>query len=759
MRENGLILPERPLTFQTFPPNVRAMPSAPVPDRLLLGLAAAAILVLVAAASFRRVWEADFFWQWRTGELVAQSGPPRVDTLSYVSAGRPWIEMRWLYCRLLYGVVSLAGIPGAVAAKWLAVLAAFLLATAAAPWRRAAAAACVVLPVAVLAASQRFFVRPELVSFVLFSAFVCILVRARQGAERLLYLLPPLQVLWANAHTLFLLGPAVVALYVAVEMLRFRREPRRLLRPLAVLAATAAACLLTPYGWTGVRFGLHLLTELRDPVYRRMAAEFVPTLRFGQRYFAVVFYEVLLGICALTAIGRWRRLDPFLSLLLLSQLALSLLSIRNLPLFCLAAVPFVVEHAPAQAAWPPSLRRVALAASIAFCSIASWALATDRFYVWQHDTNQFGAGIASHRFPVQATRFVQERLHPRRLFHPLFEGSYLAARGVPTFVDPRLEVHSRAHLARFVRMMDDRAAFQEAVADEGCDGALLDLQSPFLGYLTDDRDWSLVHFDDVAAVFARAGALPALTGPEIDATAARLHEALGGQDAAGGTGVFARVVSPVPYMRLAQFLVRVGRPGQAGPFAQSALAVDPRTLGAHEMLGRAAEAGDEPDRALEEYLRELASDPTNALAARQAGLLLFQTKREEEAMPLLAKAVARVPGDAQVWGVLTKIHADAHRTEAALDCARRAAMLAPGNVSYQANLGRLCGIAGRLEEGIAALRRAAALAPEQAGLHRDLALLLAQSGRRDEAREVLARALALSPDDANARELQKALAP
>jgi hypothetical protein len=277
------------------------MQGARLPDRLLLGLAAASILVLVAAASFRRVWEADFFWQWRTGELVAQSGPPRVDTLSYVSAGRPWIEMRWLYCRALYAVVSLAGIPGAVAAKWLAVLAAFLLATFASPWRRAGAALCVVLPVAVLAASQRFFVRPELASFVLFSAFVCILVRARQGAGRLLYLLPPLQVLWANTHTLFLLGPAVVALYVLVEAARGRREPRPLLRPLAVLAATCGACLLTPYGWTGVRFGLHLLSELRDPVYRRMAAEFVPTFRFGQRYFAVVFYEVLMGICA------WRR--------------------------------------------------------------------------------------------------------------------------------------------------------------------------------------------------------------------------------------------------------------------------------------------------------------------------------------------------------------------------------------------------------------------------------------------------------------------
>ena len=295
------------------------------------------------------------------------------------------------------------------------------------------------------------------------------------------------------------------------------------------------------------------------------------------------------------------------------------------------------------------------------------------------------------------------------------------------------------------------------MAEERCDAALVDLQSPFLAHLAGDREWSLVHFDEVAAVFARASASPALTGPQIDAAAARLHEVL--KPRAGSGGIFARVASPGLYMRVAQFLVRVGRPEQAGPFAQSALKVDPNVLGAHEMLGRAAQAGDEPARALEEYLLELGRDPGSALAARQAGLLLFQEQRGEEAMPLLATAVTRVPGDAEVWGVLTKIHADAHRTGAALDCARRAAVLVPGNVSYQANLGRLSGIAGQLEEGIAALRRAVALAPEQADLHRDLALLLARSGRRDEAREALARALALSPDDASARRLQEALAP
>ncbi|HEX5044147.1 MAG TPA: tetratricopeptide repeat protein [Candidatus Polarisedimenticolaceae bacterium] len=716
------------------------MPTARPLDRLLPALGAASILVLLATASFRRIWEADFFWQWRTGALVAQSGPPRVDTLSYVSAGRPWIEMRWLYCRLLHAVVAATGFPGAVALKALAVLAAFALALAASPWRRAAGAACVVLPVAILAASQRFYVRPELASFVLFSLFVFVLSRARQGPARWFYALPPLQALWANLHTLFLLGPAITALFVAVEAFRFRGEPRKLLRPAAVLLVTCAACLLTPYGLAGVRFGLGLPSELRDPVYQRMAAEFLPTFQFGQRYLAVVFFEILLGICAVVALGRLRRLDPFLSLLLLVQLGLAVLSIRNLPLFCLAAVPFVVTHAPADAAWPAMLRRAVLGGASALALAASWALATDRFYVWQHDTNAFGAGLAAHRFPVEATRFVKERLHPRALFHPMFEGSYLVAQEVQSFVDPRLEVHARAHLARYARMMDDPASWEEAVARFQFDAALVDLGSPFLRPLLDRTRWALVHFDDVDAVFVRAGAAAPLTDAEVDARVEDLGKALGEPLPYREAGVLDRVTSPAPFLRVARFLAQLGRPDRAEPFAAAALAAYPAVYGAHEILGRAAEAREELAPALAEYRAELARDPANVLAGRQAGLLAFRLHRGEEALPLLAQAVRHVPEDAEVWGVLTKIHADGGRIAPALECARRAAALSPGNVSYQSNLGRLSAVAGRVDEGIAALRRATALAPRRADLHRDLAVLLDRAGRLEEARAEANRA-------------------
>ncbi|HET9298735.1 MAG TPA: tetratricopeptide repeat protein [Candidatus Polarisedimenticolaceae bacterium] len=250
------------------------------------------------------------------------------------------------------------------------------------------------------------------------------------------------------------------------------------------------------------------------------------------------------------------------------------------------------------------------------------------------------------------------------------------------------------------------------------------------------------------ADFVPAGAAPAMTAAQIEARAAGLRESLGTPVPYAEAGMLERIASPAPYLRVARFLAQLGRPQEAAPFAAAALTAYPPAYGAHEILGRAAEAREELAPALAQYRAELVRDPANVLASRQAGLLAFRLARGEEALPLLTETVRRVPEDAEVWGVLTKIHADAGRIAPALDCARRAAALAPGNASYQSNLGRLSAVSGRLEEAIAALRRAAVLAPGQADLHRDLAVLLERAGRREEARVEADRAQRLQAEPA-----------
>jgi Flp pilus assembly protein TadD len=744
-------------------------PGRSVEARLVV-VAAAALFLLLTAASFRRIWEADFWWQLETGKIVATQGIPRIDTLSHAARGSPWIEMRWLYCLALHVVVGAAGFPGAVVAKWLVLLAAFGLAAWTVPPRGAPVAACVAASLAILASTQRFYVRPELASFLFFAAIVWILERHLRSGSRLLYAIPALQIAWANCHTLFLLGPAVVGLAFVVEAVRaLPRAPRRLLPLAAVLGATTLACLATPYGARGVAFGLRLVGELHDPVFRQVSAELRGTFSFGQRYTAVVYYEALLALCAVAALPVLRRLDPFRTALLISQGYLSVVSIRNLPLFCLAAIPFVVD---AFSRWPepgrsatarlvPAVRLAVLAAVVALCAVTLRDLVTDRFHVDQNDTNQFGAGLARHRFAEGAERYLREHSSSGPVFNTMLEGAYLLAHGIPVFIDPRLEVHGRERLARYLRMQEDEGAWKEDLARYGFRLAVVDLQSPFAARLTEAEGWDLAYFDETAAVFARSApgeARPALRSEaDFRSASARIRERLPAPRRYDDAGLLGRVESPAPYLRVADFLLRMGQANLAEPFARDALAAFPRTAAAHGILGQILERRGDARGAASEYVAELAVAPENALARRQAGMFLLATGQAERARVLLEASVAALPDDARAWAALARIHAESRRSSDAVRCAEQAARLEPRNAGYQTNLGRVLGMSGRLDAAVEALRRGLALDPGDAGSWGDLAAFLAKAGRREEARSAIARAVALAPNDGEIRGIAAAI--
>ena len=90
-----------------------------VPDRLtaLSAVALGAAFLLLTAAAFRKIWGADFWWQYATGRLVAEQGIPHQDVFSYTMSGQPWIELRWLYCLVLYHLKEMLGAGGVIVAK------------------------------------------------------------------------------------------------------------------------------------------------------------------------------------------------------------------------------------------------------------------------------------------------------------------------------------------------------------------------------------------------------------------------------------------------------------------------------------------------------------------------------------------------------------------------------------------------------------------------------------------------------------------
>jgi hypothetical protein len=159
------------------------------------------------------------------------------------------------------------------------------------------AAACWIVPLVLL--GYRLDPRPEVFSLLFLAVFLAILELARRRPA-VVWALPAIQVLWVNMHGLFVLGPAVYALFLVGQMASRRLasidEPGQPPLPAArrhywgAFAAVLAGCLMNPYGLSGALLPLELFPKISNPAndYKTYIDEFFSPLDYARRSQAFV---------------------------------------------------------------------------------------------------------------------------------------------------------------------------------------------------------------------------------------------------------------------------------------------------------------------------------------------------------------------------------------------------------------------------------------------------------------------------------------
>jgi len=363
--------------------------------------------------------DSDTGWHVRNGEaILTTAAVPQVDSFSYTRGGRQWFAWEWLSDVVLGGAHRIAGLPG------VALLAALAIALTA--WGAArlslslggnlffTAAAMVLL---LGTTSIHWLARPHVFSWLFALLFLSIAEHERRGGTgRTLYALPLLACLWANVHASFLLGPAILFIYVIGEWLgriplltkegwpchqeknpfrdgtagvvahksrggmRFEnwaceRPPRlRLqtwLRRIFLMAQPpllseegnnyglrfAAACLVSLLATFVNPYGWHLhehvLTSLQNNYLMDHVAEF-RSFSFHSAGALHVELFLLVAVLGAAALVRQRAFGP--ALLALAMLHLSLYSARHLPTAAVLLLPLCVAALTREAEGWPRLR-------------------------------------------------------------------------------------------------------------------------------------------------------------------------------------------------------------------------------------------------------------------------------------------------------------------------------------------------------------------------------------------------------------------
>ena len=152
----------------------------------------------------------------------------------------------------------------------------------------------------------------------------------------------------------------------------------------------------------------------------------------------------------------------------------------------------------------------------------------------------------------------------------------------------------------------------------------------------------------------------------------------------------------------------------------------------------------------QEILQRIPEEP-NAL--HYLGVLRHQQGRNDEAVELIHRAIARLPGDAAPWLNLGNVLLESQRYDDAVDAYKQAAEYAPANLLIYSNLGVLHARRQSFEPAEACYQHALSLAPNAETVLHNYARMLQYQGRYEEATAYNIKSLDINPDDPKARRM------
>ncbi len=249
------------------------------------------LAISLAIAFLLPVTPNDYWWYLRVGQdTLAQGAVPTVDTFTWSQTGTAVAYHSWGAAVLFWLVYRLGGLTLTVLLRGLLVAAAYGLVWLTA--RRLGAGrvgAAVVLLLAVLASSNNWSLRPQLLAYPLFALALFILYQWQSGRKNIVYWLPLISLVWVNLH-----GSFVMLILLVGAALAFGRGDRR---PLAL--ATVGVVLATLVNPRGIGAWTYVVQSLTVRSSQLFSAEWRPPV--NDNWQMNLFFLWLLAFPALAA--------------------------------------------------------------------------------------------------------------------------------------------------------------------------------------------------------------------------------------------------------------------------------------------------------------------------------------------------------------------------------------------------------------------------------------------------------------------------
>ncbi|MBN2585273.1 hypothetical protein JXA59_01310 [Patescibacteria group bacterium] len=477
--------------------------------RLFMGLT----LGLAFLLTIRPPWDPDLGWHLRNGGDILKFGVPRGDIYSHTMAGYPWISHEWLTDVLMYLTQHHLGLLALVVMFALIAVTAYLLAArvSSVNW----GATILATFIAVLVAYPVVGVRPQLLTLLGLAIALWLLFRWRIApANKLIYWLVPLMLLWVNLHGGFMAGLILIGTFGIGELGKIvvRRywpklnlstlSPGQLWQLIGVGCLSVLVTLINPYTW---RVYQEFFNTVFNQSVRTGILEWLPVNFSNSNGFNLLIYLILLLVFVLIS---WRRMDITKIFIGVAFFAIAISSWRNVPLFPLVTLPLLADAIA-----------VLLPAGISYYTKSIWVILVlligigyfgyDQYHTVLPPSLDLAVLAKISKNPAGAVQYIKEHQLPGKLFNEYNWGGYLIWQ-LPekqVFIDGRMAIWQTPNQNLFgeYQSLSTEDEPTTTILDRyGVGLALIYRQRPLEQYFLRHGDtWQLVYIDELSVLFRR----------------------------------------------------------------------------------------------------------------------------------------------------------------------------------------------------------------------------------------------------------------
>jgi hypothetical protein len=460
-------------------------------DKILKGAALILLVLSFILPHFRQVLDIDFWWHLATGREIFERGTLlKEDPFTYTaglfaSTERIGILNRyWLGQVLFYLFYLLGGVHGIIILRVL-IFALILLSIGF--FRGTRNLSMNILLIFLSGHLMKDFtgLRPQVFTFLCFVLTILIIEKAgyhsRRDKEnfdgRYLSLLPPLMLLWANLHPGYILGVAVLGLYVIGEIGQILLGKEKALRKEAFKLAGIGmlSFILTLINPVFYKSYLSLIA-FEGSFLQSRTSEYISPINYllkGGPYLTA--YWVFLFIFLVFLLLSVRKIGLTRFLISLFLLLISLMAFRYVPYFMFGGMIILKGFVAREVSFSDVKKRLQnLVGSIimVLMVIINLSYIDDVVRTWKSPVNDA-------RFPVDAVDYIKSMSLPPRIFNHFNWGGYLEWNLYPRyrfFIDSR--TLSKRAFRDYTYMLWDSKMWKPLMNSYGINTVLMPPNSP-----------------------------------------------------------------------------------------------------------------------------------------------------------------------------------------------------------------------------------------------------------------------------------------